>query len=151
MSQIITDAPGDLQGRVNSTALKVAGLSHTQIMGLMRDSARAVAEQLVEAGIPIKSERFRPDVGPVQIDMIVIEEKVTRPEPAMRLQFEVSGGMGVTFNIKLLEFIKDPASYVKDLFKQLGPMRRNVQRMRQNKREISNRMYHALTQGAANV
>jgi len=150
MSKIITEPNGDLQRRMQRTASKLAGLSREEVLSIMRDSARAIAEELVKQGIPIETQRFRPDVGPIQIDMIVIEEKVTKPEPGMRLQFEVEGGMGVTLTIKLLEFLKDPAQYVRDLFSQLGPMRRNVLRMRTNKRERNSRFYDALTKGAAN-
>lgn len=82
--------------------------------------------------------------------MIIIEEKVSTPEPGMRLQFDVEGGMGVTFTIKLLEFLQDPKGYVTDLFTQLGPMRRNIQRMRTHKRAADAAIYRALTQGAAN-
>ncbi|MGM0858652.1 MAG: hypothetical protein ACQEW0_16465 [Pseudomonadota bacterium] len=150
MSQTISETDSALQRRMHVTARRLAGMTHEQVLDSMRNGAQAVAEHLNEQGIPIKSRRFRPDVGPVQIDMIVIEETVTKPEPAMRLQFEVEGGMGVTLNIKLLEFIKDPAAYVRDIMQQLGPMRRNVVRLRNNKRELNSRMYEALTQGAAN-
>ena len=143
-----TDA--QLNQRMHVTARRLAGLTHEQVMDTMRNSAQAVAEHLNAQGIPIKSKRFRPDVGPVQIDMIVISEKVSKPEPAFKLQFEIEGGMGVTFTIKLLEFIKDPAEYMRDLLQQLAPMRRNVLRMRTQKREINSRIYDALTQGAAN-
>lgn len=150
MSQIITEPNGDLQRRMQRTAHKLGGLSHDEVLSIMRDSAKAIADELVGQGIPVESKRFRPDVGPVQIDMIVIQEKPTRPEPAFRLQFEAEGGMGITLTIKLLEFLKDPAAYVRDLFEHLGPMRRNVLRLRTNKREINARIYDALTTGAAN-
>ena len=143
-----TDA--QLNERMHVTARRLAGLTHDQVMDTMRNSAQAVAEHLNSQGIPIKSKRFRPDIGPVQVDMIVISEKVTKPEPAFKLQFEVEGGMGVTFTIKLLEFIEDPAAYMRDIMQQLGPMRRNVLRMRTDKRELNNRIYDALTRGVAN-
>lgn len=151
MSKIITEPTGDLQSRMHSSANKLAGYSRSEVLALMRDGAKVIAEQLVAADIPIQSRRFRPDVGSVQIDMAVIEGKVSRPEPAMQLQFEVEGGLGITLNIKLMEFVADPAGYVKDLFSHLGPMRRNVLKMRTNRRESNSRLYEAMTKGAANV
>lgn len=151
MSEIITTPRAEDGRRAQRTVARLSGMSRAEVEAMMRDGARTIAEALNERGIPTPSRRFRPDVGPVQIDMIVISEKVSQPEPGMRLQFEVEGSMGVTFNIKLLEFAKDPAGYVRDLFEQLPPMRRNVQRMRTNKREINARIYDALTQGAANA
>lgn len=138
------------QQRARTAALRLAGLQSRDIEKFARDAAMGIAQELTKHGIPIPSKRFRPDVGHVQIDMIIIEEKVTTPEPGMRLQFEVEGNMGVTFNIKLLELLDDPAGYVTNLFKQLGPMRRNVQRMRTHKRAADAAIYKALTQGAAN-
>lgn len=151
MSQIITEPTSDQQRRMQRTAHKLGGLSRDEVPSIMRDSAKAIADELIRAGIPIESPRFRPDVGPVQIDMIVIEEKVTHPEPAMRLQFEAEGGLGITLNIKLLEFIRDPEAYVRDLFEHLGPMRRNVLRLCRQKRDADEAIYQALTQGAANA
>ena len=136
------------QQRANTAALRLAGLQSRDIEKLARDSAMGIAQELMKHQIPIPSKKIRPDVGNVQIDMIIIEEKVSTPEP--RLQFDVEGGMGVTFTIKLLEFLQDPKGYVTDLFTQLGPMRRNVQRMRSHKRAADAAIYRALTQGAAN-
>lgn len=139
------------QQRARTAALRLSGLQPREIEKFARDAATMIAQELGKHGIPIASKRFRPDVGHVQIDMIIIEEKVTTPEPGMRLQFEVQGNMGVEFNVKLLEFLDDPAGYVIDLFTQLGPMRRNVQRMRTHKRAVDAAFYKALTQGAANA
>lgn len=138
------------QQRARTAGLRLAGLQAREIETFARDAAMGIAQELMKHGIPIPTKRFRPDVGHVQIDMIIIEEKVTTPEPGMRLQFEVEGNMGVEFNVKLLEFLSDPAGYITDLFKQLGPMRRNVQRMRSHKRAADAAIYKALTQGAAN-
>ncbi|NYT74249.1 hypothetical protein HZU72_17705 [Halomonas sp. QX-2] len=138
------------QQRANTAALRLAGLQSRDIEKLARDSAMGIAQELMKHQIPIPSKKIRPDVGNVQIDMIIIEEKVSAPEPGMRLQFDVEGGMGVTFTIKLLEFLQDPKGYVTDLFTQLGPMRRNIQRMRTHKRAADAAIYRALTQGAAN-
>lgn len=149
MTQLIDTAGKDLNRRTGKTARRFAGMSHKQVMSSMRSSAEAVAEHLKREGIPANTGRWRPDCGPIQIDMIVIQEKVSKPEPAFRLQFDIEGGMGVTLNIKLMEFIRDPKAYMADIMNQLGPMRRNVQRMRANKRAINDRMYDALTKGAA--
>ncbi|WP_427030900.1 hypothetical protein [Halomonas sp. H2] len=148
---MIHSAPDSTQQqRANTAVLRLAGLQSRDIEKLARDSAMGIAQELMKYGIPIPTKRFRPDVGYVQIDMVIIEEKVSTPEPGMRLQFEVEGNMGVTFNVKLLEFLDDPAGYITDLFKQLGPMRRNVQRMRTHKRAADAAIYRAITQGAAN-
>lgn len=147
MPEIITTPDGDISRRAGNTAYRLNGMTRAEVTELMRDAARTIAEQLIEAGIPTASERFRPDVGPVQIDMIVIEERVTRPEPGMRLQFEVEGDMGVTLNIKLLEFAADPAGYIRDLFAQLAPMRRNVMRLRRNKQDANRAIYRAIGGG----
>lgn len=148
---MIYSAPdSSLQQRARTAALRLSGLQGREIEKFARDAAMGIAQELMNHSIPIPTKRFRPDVGHVQIDMILIEEKVTTPEPGMRLQFEVEGNMGVTFNVKLLEFLDDPAGYITDLFKQIGPMRRNVQRMRTHKRAADAAIYRALTQGAAN-
>lgn len=148
---MIHSAPNSAQKqRANTAVLRLAGLQSRDIEKLARDSAMGIAQELMKHQIPIPSKKIRPDVGNVQIDMIIIEEKVSAPEPGMRLQFDVEGGMGVTFTIKLLEFLADPKGYVTDLFTQLGPMRRNVQRMRTHKRAADAAIYRALTQGAAN-
>lgn len=144
-----TAPDGDLQRRTQRTAHRLTGMTYDEVAAVMRDSAKAVAEQLVEQGIPVDTGRFRPDVGPVQVDMIVIQEKISNPEPGMRLQFDIEASMGVTLTIKLLEFLKDPAQYVRDLFEQLGPMRRNVLRMRAEKRDRNSKLYDALTKGGA--
>lgn len=138
------------QQRARTAALRLAGLQAREVETFARDAAMAVAQELTKHKIPIPSKQIRPDVGHVQIDMIIIEEKVTTPEPGMRLTFDVEGNMGVTLNIKLLEFMDDPKAYITDLFTQLGPMRRNVQRMRTHKRAADAAIYRALTQGAAN-
>lgn len=151
MSQIITTPDGDTKRRAQRTASRLSGLTHHDVEKLMRDGARMIAEALIQHKVAVPSKRFRPDVGPIQIDMIVIEEKVTQPQPGMRLQFEIEGGMGVTFNIKLAELVKDPAGYVRDLFEHLGPMRRNVLRRRRHKRALDDAFYQSLTQGAANA
>lgn len=147
---IHTTPNGSQQQRARTAALRLAGLQSRDIEKFARDAAMGIAQELMKYGIPIHSNRFRPDVGHVQIDMMIIEEKVTTPEPGMRLQFEVEGNMGVTFNVKLLEFLDDPAGYITDLFKHLGPMRRNVQRMRTHKRAADAAIYRAITQGAVN-
>lgn len=148
---MIHSAPDSAQQqRTNTAVLRLAGLQSRDIEKLARDSAMGIAQELMKHQIPIPSKKIRPDVGNVQIDMIIIEEKVSTPEPGMRLQFDVEGGMGVTFTIKLLEFLADPKGYVTNLFTQLGPMRRNVQRMRTHKRAADAAIYRALTQGAAN-
>lgn len=149
---MIHSAPDSLkQQRSHTAALRLAGLQSRDIEKFARDAAMGIAQELMKHGIPIPTKRFRPDVGNVQIDMVIIEERVSTPEPGIRLQFEAEGSMGVTFNVKLLEFLEDPAGYVTDLFTQLGPMRRNVQRMRTNKRAADAAIYQALTKGAANA
>lgn len=147
---INTTPDSSQQQRARTAALRLSGLQSREIEKFARDAAMGIAQELTKHGIPIPSKRFRPDVGHVQIDMIIIEEKVSTPEPGMRLQFEVEGNMGVEFNVKLLEFLQDPKGYITDLFTQLGPMRRNVQRMRTHKRAADAAIYKALTQGAAN-
>lgn len=84
------------QQRANTAALRLAGLQSRDIEKLARDSAMGIAQELMKHKIPIPSKKIRPDVGNVQIDMIIIEEKVSTPEPGMRLQFDVEGGMGST-------------------------------------------------------
>ncbi|WP_163557577.1 hypothetical protein [Halomonas sp. NO4] len=135
--------------RAFRTAARLANVrSVDQLEDVMRTIGRALAEQLAEADIPIKSRRFRPDVGHVQIDNCIAEEKVTKPHPVVRLQFEVDGGMGIDLKVKVVDFLTDPAGYTRDLFAHLGPMRRNVLRLRQEKRELNNAFYKALTEGS---
>lgn len=136
--------------RAFRTVAKLSGVRSVDEMNdLMRDVAKALAEQMVADDIPIKSRRFRPDVGPVQIDLAFIEEVPSRPEPLIRLQFEVEGNMGVDLKIKLVEFLEDPKRYVQHLFTHLAPMRRNVLRLRERRRNLDASIYQSL-QGAAN-
>lgn len=148
---INTKPDSSQQQRARTAALRLSGLQSRDIEKFARDAAMGIAQELMKYGIPIPSKRFRPDVGYVQIDMVIIEEKVSTPEPGIHLQFEVEGNMGVTFNVKLLEFLQDPKGYITDLFTQLGPMRRNVQRMRTHKRAADAAIYRTLTQGATNA
>lgn len=150
MSEIL-HTPGERDRyRAFRTAAKLAGVrSVDQMHALMRDIGKALAEQLVAAGIPITSRRFRPDVGPVQIDLAFIEEMPSRPEPLIRLQFEVEGEMGVDLKVKLVDFLRDPQGYTQGLFQHLAPMRRNVLRRRRDRRALDTTIYAAI-QGAAN-
>ncbi|WP_280568244.1 hypothetical protein [Chromohalobacter sp. 296-RDG] len=148
MPQIITSPDAGAQRRAGNTAYNLSGKTREQVSQLMSDAARSIAEALIEQGIPINTGRFRPDVGPVQVDMIVIEERVTRPEPAMRLQFDTEGSMGITLNVKIREYASDPAGYMRDVLDHLGPMRRNVMRLRRNKQDANQAIYRALTGSA---
>jgi hypothetical protein len=114
-----------------------------------REIAVVVAQAVAKAALPIPSGKFRNDVDHIQIDPIVIEAKVTQPKPGIRLQFEVEGGYGVTLNVTLKEFEASPVAYLQDLFKQLHPMLRNCQRLRNNKRLMNQAMYDILTEGVA--
>ncbi|MDT8895646.1 hypothetical protein RSO41_13390 [Halomonas sp. I1] len=148
MSQILTSPDAGAQRRAGNTAFDLTGKTQEQVQQMMRDAAQSIAEMLNQHGIPLETGRWRPDVGPVQIDMIVIEERVTKPEPGMRLQFDTQGSMGVTLNVKLREFADDPSGYVRDLFAQLAPMRRNIMRLRRNKQDATKAIYSRLTGGA---
>lgn len=135
--------------RAFRTAARLAGVrSVDQLEDLMRDIGKTIANELMRADIPVETPRFRPDVGHVQIDNCIVTERVTKPHPVIRLQFEVAGHMGVDFKIKLVEFLQDPAGYVRDLFAHLGPMRRNTLKMREHKRQVNDAVYRATT-GAA--
>ena len=114
-----------------------------------REIAVVVARAVAKAALPIPSGKFRNDVDHIQIDPVVIEAKVTQPKSGVRLQFEVEGGYGITLNVKLEEFEASPMAYLKDLFKQLHPMLRNCQRLRNNKRLMNQAMYDILTKGAS--
>ena len=115
-----------------------------------REIAVVVAQAVAKTGLPIPGGKFRNDVDHVQIDPIVIESRVTQPHPGVRLQFEVIGGFGVSLNVKIGEFESDPVGYLKDLFKQLHPMLRNAQKLRDKKRIENQAMYDFLTKDAAN-
>jgi hypothetical protein len=80
--------------------------------------------------------------------MIVIQEKPSKPEPGMRLVFDIEGNMGVTLTIKFLEFLEDPGGYTKNLFSQLPPMQRNMSRRRRDHTNANRAIYKALTEGA---
>lgn len=136
--------------RAGRRAYQLTGMSGDQIMAFMRDAARRIADELIKAEIPVESKRHRPDVGPIQIDMVVIQEKVSKPEPGMRLAFDIEGEMGVTLMIKLFELLEDPDEYVRNLFAQLGPMRRNMARRRRDTRAANEAIHKALTKGAQN-
>ena len=134
--------------RAGRTAYRLTGMSHDQVVATMRDYGRQIAEELTRHGIPVPSKRHRPDVGHVQIDTIVIQEKVSHPEPGIRIAFDVEGDLGVTFTVKLLELLEDPAEYLRNLLNQLGPMRRNMMRRRRDRKALDAAFYKALTQGA---
>lgn len=149
MTQPITIPSARDQVRAGRTAFKLTGMTHDQVKALMRDSAKQIAELLIAHDIPIASKRHRPDVGPVQIDMIVVQERITHPEPGFRLAFDIEGDLGVTFTVKLLELLEDPAGYTRNLLQQLGPMRRNMMRRRRDTQELNRRLYQAVTEGAS--
>jgi len=115
-----------------------------------REIAVVVAQAVAKTGLPVPGGKFRNDVDHIQIDPIVIESRVTQPHPGVRLQFEVIGGFGVSLNVKIGEFESDPVGYLKDLFKQLHPMLRNAQKLRDKKRIENQAMYDFLTKDAAN-
>jgi len=114
-----------------------------------REIAVVVAQAVAKTGLPIPGGKFRNDVDHIQIDPVVIEARVTQPKQGVRLQFEVTGGFGVSLNVNLEEFEENPVYYLKDLFNQLHPMMRNVQKLRDKKRIENQAMYDFLTKGAA--
>ena len=114
-----------------------------------REIAVVVAQAVAKTGLPITGGKFRNDVDHIQIDPIVIEARVTQPKQGVRLQFEVTGGFGVSLNVKIGEFESDPVGYLRDLFKQLHPMMRNAQKLRDKKRIENQAMYDFLTKGVA--
>ena len=123
--------------------------SNKPVSFTQREIAVVIAQAVAKTGLPITGGKFRNDVDHIQIDPIVIESRVTQPHPGVRLQFEVTGGYGVSLHVKIGEFESDPVGYLRDLFKQLHPMMRNAQKLRDKKRIENQAMYDFLTKGVA--
>lgn len=115
-----------------------------------RDAAVYVAKAVASAGLPVPSSRFRNDVDYIQIDPIIIEYKITKRVPGVRLQFEVEGRFGVTLNIDLKQLEDDPQRYLHELFQHVRPMMRNSVKLRRNRKLASQALYEVLTEEAAN-
>ena len=115
-----------------------------------REVAVLFAQTIAKAGLPIPSGRYRNDVDGIQIDPIVIEERVTRPKLGVRLQFMTKGEFGVALNIDMEQFAADPKGYTVDTFENLGRLLRDSGRRRHTKRAETAALYDLLTQGAAN-
>lgn len=115
-----------------------------------REVAVAVAQAIAQTGLPKPSTRFRDDLHHIQIDPIIIEERVTDRRPGVQLQFEAEGEFGVKLNVDLTEFAKNPGEYLGDLFSHLKPMLRNGIRLRHDKQAMNAKIYDILTRGAAN-
>ena len=111
-----------------------------------RHVAEFVANKVQPIAIP--SERFRPDVGNIQVDFGHIDQGVTIRIPIVRLQFESLGNRGVELNIRLPDFAADPDGYTRDLMDHLGPMLRNVMKLREKKRNFNASIGRFMTEGA---
>jgi len=114
-----------------------------------REVAVVTAKAIAKAGLPIPNGRFRNDVEHIQIDPIIIEHRVTKREPGVRLQFMVEHELGVTFNVNLREFAENPTGYLTDLFEHLRPMMRNSIKLRKRKQIINQALYEIMTEEAA--
>lgn len=114
-----------------------------------REVAVVVAQAVARHAQPVPSGRLRNDVDYIQIDPIIIEVRVTKPKPGVRLKFELKGGYGVTLNVNLGEFEASPTAYLRDLFTQLSPMLRDAQRRRAQKRAENHALYDMLTKGVS--
>lgn len=138
------------QVQAGNRTYKLTGMTHAQVQDFMRDMGRRVAEEVTKYSIAVPSKRHRPDVGYCQIDLGTVRERVSKPEPIVQVAFDVEGDMGVTLKLKLMDFIEDPENYLRDIFQQLGPMRRNVLRRRRHTQDANQAIYRALTEGPRN-
>lgn len=135
------------QAQAGNRTFKLTGMTHAQVTDFMRDMGRQVAEEVTKHNIAIPSKKHRPDVGYCQIDLGVVRERVSQPEPIVQVAFDIEGDMGVTLKLKLMDFLEDPENYLRDIFQQLGPMRRNVARRRRHTQDANAAIYRAITEG----
>lgn len=138
------------QAQAGNRAFKLTGMTHEQVRQFMRDLGKSVADEIMKREIATPSKKHRPDVGNIQIDLGVVRDKISEPEPVVQLSFDIEGDFGVKLKLKLLDYLEDPEGYIRDIFQQLGPMRRNMQRRRRHHRDANEAIYKALTGGAAN-
>lgn len=135
--------------QAGNRAFKLTGMTHEQIRQFMREIGAAFSNELMNREIPVSGSRNRHDVAYCQIDTVVIRERVSKPEPATRIKFDIEGNFGVTLTIKLMDYLANPEGYAQDLFRQLGPLRRNMERRRKSERATSDAIYRALTKGGS--
>jgi len=114
-----------------------------------REVAVTVAGAIARAELPTPNGKFRNDLNHIQIDPIIIEHRVTNRVPGVRLQFMTQDRFGITLNVDLAEFGKDPGQYLRDLFEHIRPMMRNGAKLRRNKQILNEAMYEIMTEGAA--
>lgn len=115
-----------------------------------REIAVLMAQTIAKAGLPVPCGRYRNDVDGIQIDPIIIEQRVTKPKLGVRIRFMTRDDFGVDFNIDVEEFAASPQSYTLNMFEQLGRMLRDGSRRRHTKREETAVLYDLMTKGAAN-
>ncbi|WP_110647600.1 hypothetical protein [Salinicola peritrichatus] len=94
--------------------------------------------------IAVAHPDIRKDIGNVQVDFGYAHWGATKHDPICRLTFRLPHNLGADMNIKLADFRADPAGYTRDLLDHLGPMFRNVQRLRVKKQAATDAIYRAM-------
>ena len=116
-----------------------------------REIAVIVAKAVSATGLPVADEQIRNDVKYIQIDPILLEEKVTDPHLGVRVRFMTKDRFSIDLNIDCRHFCEDPKGYMTDIFENLKRMVGNAHIRRHQKREETLAIYNHLTKGAANA
>jgi hypothetical protein len=82
--------------------------------------ATFIASKLAALAVP--SPGVRADIGPVQVDKVLLVEHFDE-HPAIRFRFEMAGGFGAEVSVKLAEFGASPSAYMRDLLENLQGIR----------------------------
>ncbi|MCE3025736.1 hypothetical protein [Salinicola sp. DM10] len=129
-----------------SEDIQIVGRIQTDTIDREKQEAARVAQYVAPelAAIAVPHPDVRQDVGNVQVDFGYAHWGATKHEPICRLSWRLPGDFGAEINIKLAEFRVDPAGYINDLLKHLGPMYRNAQKLRVKKQHATDAIYRAL-------
>lgn len=89
--------------------------------------ANFIASKLAALAVP--SPGVRADIGPVQVDNVLLVEHFVE-HPAVRFRLELVGGFGAEVLVKLAEFGAGPSAYMRDLLENLQGIRYAAQQRR---------------------
>lgn len=107
--------------------------------------ANFIASKLAVLAVP--SPSVRADIGPVQVDNVLLVEHFEE-HPAIRFRFELPGGFGAEVRVKLAEFAAGPATYMRDLLEHLQGIRHAAMQRRAGRMAEVSAVYAQMNGGA---
>lgn len=107
--------------------------------------ASFIASKLAELAVP--SHSVRADIGPVQVDSVLLVESFEE-HPAIRFRFEIPGGFGAEIRVKLSEFAAAPATYMRDMMENLQGIRHAAMQRRAGRMSEVAAVYSQMKGGA---